>query len=106
MPLVKQWDVSKPRFEAEWVHKQTRDADGEWDPDCDENHLSYHAAKEEAERAAIRRSKAAPAGVEWIRVAETRYENGEWITVRAWTGDWDNGILWSEPVYSLTAEEL
>jgi len=90
------------RFEAEWCHSQKRDKDGEWNPDMDENRVSYHKTKDEAEKAAIKASKAAPASTEWIRVAEAIYDISdcgllEWITIRSWTGDWEG--LSADSVY-------
>jgi hypothetical protein len=87
----------KLRFEAEWISRQHCDANGEWNPDRDEYAFSYHASRDEAERAAIIGSKSASAEVEWISVSEQEFRRAgmgagmgtEWVDVRRWAGDWD-----------------
>lgn len=78
------------RYEAVWVTAQHADEGGEWVPDRDEHGVSYHFTKDAAERAAIRRGKAADC-CEWIEVIEEcrRKDGLGWYSLRRWTGDFD-----------------
>ena len=76
------------RYRAQWVAKQHIDEYDFWEPDEDEYRVSYHASKDEAERAAIVASKQADQ-CEWINVAEQKFIRREWVTQRLWSGDWE-----------------
>ena len=75
------------------------DAHGDWEPDFDRYAVSYHPTKAEATKAAICGGK--KSGIEWLAVTEQVFRVGEWVSVRRWLGDWDNGL---DPAYDVLEE--
>ena len=90
------------RYIAEWIEKQYKDEQGEWEPDRDDYRGIDCKSLAEAQRIAVAQSKRANA-CEWCRVTMgefnpslgiPRRNSAAWDVVSTWHGDWEGN--WNE----------